>query len=324
MMRFFFVVAMLCLTLAGCGEVEWFPDSNLTPGVNDDVVVSPFSFTPRTNVTEGLQTSDPATITITGNGAAAISVSGAGSYRINGGFTTGNGSVRNGDQVVVQHNHPASAVQVVTTVTIADKSATFTTSTASSTDNVPAFTIAAKSNSVVGAEVTSDAITVALGGTTPVAISVANGSYSIGSAAFTTATGIVNNGDQVRVRHTAGAGRTVTTLTIGDRSATFVSNTTSVSAFTFNTLTDVPINTTQTSNVVTLTITGGSAPITVSSNDSSMYSINGRAFTADPGTVKNGEQVRVRHISGNTAGRAVSTTLTVGDKRADFITVTSN
>ena len=74
---------------------------------------------------------------------------------------------------------------------------------------------------------TSNTITVA-GLTTGAAISITGGEYQINSGSFTTATGTVNNGDTVTVRHTSsGAHSTAatTTLTIGGVSADFVSTT---------------------------------------------------------------------------------------------------
>jgi len=79
-----------------------------------------------------------------------------------------------------------------------------------------------------GALATSGSATVA-GINAPAAISVANGSYSIGcSGSFTTAAGSITNGQSVCVRHQAAgayATGTTTTLTIGGVAADFVSTT---------------------------------------------------------------------------------------------------
>ena len=322
---------MLCLTLAGCGDIEWFPDPNAIPGAGGGTLdVTPFSFTAKTNVTAGqVQTSDPVAISMTG-GPANISVDGGGSYKINSGeFTTADGTVNNGDQVTVQHTHTAGDAEVVTTVTIGEENGTFTSTTASAVINIPAFSFAAKTGTV-GAVTTSDSITIDLGSATSAPIRVADGEYRIGTGTFTTSPGTVNDGDTVTVRHTSAAGQTVSTLTIGSRSATFVSTTVVVAAFAFNpSQVTVPINTLQTSSSVALSITGGTAPISVattsnSTNGLSEYSINGAAFTSAAGTVKNGDQVRVRHKSFTVSGHSVTTELTVGGQKALFTSTTTS
>jgi hypothetical protein len=325
MIRFFFVMTMLCLTLAGCGDVEWFPDPGVIPGDGTVALdVTPFSFTAKTGVTAGqVQTSDPVVISMTG-GPAKISVDGGGRYKIDSGeFTIFDGTVSNGQQVTLEHTHAAGAVAQVTTVTIGEESGTFTSTTASAVIDIPVFSFPAKTGTA-GTLTTSDSIPISLGSATSAPIRVADGEYRIGTGEFTSLPGTVNAGQTVTVRHTSAAGQTVSTLTIGSRSATFVSNTPVVAAFSFNpSQVSVPINTLQTSSSVTLSITGGSAPISVAttsdvSNGLSEYSINGGAFTSSPGEVENGKQVRVRHRSFTVAGHSVTTQLTVGDKKATF------
>lgn len=331
MIRLFFAVAMLCLALAGCGGVEWFPEPTVIPGADGATLnVTPFSFAPKTKVTAGdVQTSDPVTISMTG-GPAKITVSTGGSYKINSGeFTSAEGTIKNSDQVTVRHTHTAAEVQVATTLTIGDESATFVSTTADSVTDVPAFTFTPKTNFTVGSEVISDGITVDLGSATSAPISVVNGQYSIGTAAFTSAAGTVNDGVTLRVRHTpTTTGQTVSTVTIGGRSATFVSTTVTVAAFTLNpSQVSAAVNSTQVAGV-TLSITGGTAPISVAttsnSTTTSEYSINGGIFTTAAGTVKNGDQVRVRHQASSISGRSVTTELTIGDKKALFTSTTTS
>lgn len=275
-------MTMLCLALAGCGGVEWFPEPTPVPGAGGTTLdVTPFTFPSKTSVTAGeVQTSVPVAISMTG-GPAKISVSAGGSYKINTGeFTSADGTINTGDQVTVQHTHTAGVEQVVTTLTIGEESATFISTTAASVVTVPAFTFAPKNNFTVGSAVASDSITVDLGGATSAPISIVNGQYSIGSGTFTSAPGTVNDGVSVRVQHTpTTTGQTVTTLTIGGTAGTFVSTTVTVAAFTFTpSQVNAAINTTQVSNSVPLTITGGSAPISVAttsnSTTTSEYSID--------------------------------------------------
>lgn len=323
-------MTMLCLTLAGCGDVEWFPDPKSVPGDTSTLNVAPFTIPSKTNVTAGgTQTSDAVTITMTG-GPASISVSAGGSYKINdNAFTTEAGTISNGQRVTVQHNHPAGVVQVVTTLTIGEESATFVSTTAAATDNVTQFTIAPKT-SFTAEPVVSDPITVAVNGPNAVAISVVNGQFSINSesaADFGSTARTVTNGAQVRVRRpTTTTGQSVATLTIGDKSATFVSSIVTIEPFSFTAVSNAPLNSLVSSNVVTLRISGGTAPISITAEESSQYQINGGDFTADPGLVKDGDQIRVRHRTRSVGGaqHAVNTTLTVGNRSATFTSISGS
>lgn len=285
--------------------------------------VTAFSFPARTNVTAGEQlTSAPVILTING-GSAPIRIT-AGTYQKNtGAFTNAAGTVVNGDQITLRHIHPPGVLQAVTTVTVGDKSATFTSTTIGTTSSVPAFSFAAKANVAGGSTQTSETITVTLAASEPITVqgeAAQTGEYRINDGAFTSAPGTVNSGDQVTVRHIAAAsGQTVTTLTIGDRSATFTSTTVpaTVAAFAFSpaSVTSFAVGATPASNPITVALTNGtSAPISVSGGT---YSINNGAFTATTGTVSNGNTVTVQAPAG-VAGQTSTITLTIGDKSATF------
>ncbi len=95
-----------------------------------------------------------------------------------------------------------------------------------------------------------------------------------------------------------------------------------VTAFSFTpgSVTGVATGSTQTSNTVTLAMDTANANISVSGGE---YSVNGGAFTSTAGTVVNGDTVAVRHTASSSAGTTVTTTLTVGDKRATFSSTTA-
>ncbi|MBJ6750557.1 hypothetical protein [Geomonas anaerohicana] len=69
-------------------------------------------------------------------------------------------------------------------------------------------------------------------------------------------------------------------------------------------------------------LTAATSPIKVSGAAGSTYSINGGAATSSDGTVKNGDKVTVTHKSATTLGTATTSTLTIGDKGADFVSTT--
>lgn len=198
---------------------------------------------------------------------------------------------------------------------------------------VTAFSFTPATGVAVGSTQTSNIVTLAISGD-PVAISVsgdASSQYSINAGTYTKAAGTVKNGDKVTVQHTASAtiGQTVTTtLTVGGQTATFSSTTggtVAVSAFTFPPSFNVLPSSLKTSEAVTLVISGGSAPISISGDASSLYSVNGAASTSLPGTVVNGDQVVVQHTTANGADETtVTSVLTVGDKSASYVTSTGN
>jgi hypothetical protein len=93
-------------------------------------------------------------------------------------------------------------------------------------------------------------------------------------------------------------------------------------SFSLNAQTGVPIGSQRTSDPITVagltTVTG----IGVSGAAGSSYSINGGAFSTQPGAVVNSDVVRVRHTSATTLGMQTTTTLFIGGVTADFVSTT--
>jgi hypothetical protein len=100
--------------------------------------------------------------------------------------------------------------------------------------------------------------------------------------------------------------------------------TTTVTAFSFvpAAVTDVALNSVQTSSAITVAITGASTSSTISVTGGS-YSIDGAAYKTESGTVNSGSKVTVQHTAGSTGGQKVTTTLTIGDKSAQFSSTTA-
>ena len=196
-----------------------------------------------------------------------------------------------------------------------------------------AFSPASVTGVAVGSTQTSSSVTLSVTGDSA-SISVsgdASSQYSVNGAGYTKTAGTVKNGDRVTVQHTASSipGQTVTTtLTVGAKSASFASTTSSASSvavFSFpgSPLFEVAPGVTRTSEPALIAISGGTAAISVSGDASSEYSVNGAAFTKTAATATNGDQVMVRHVTADGVNQTtVTTTLTVGDKSASFITTT--
>lgn len=211
-----FILSMFAMVIAGCGEVEWFPEtqrSATTPNT--------FYFTSVTGVSTGsTQTSNAITVAGIPSGSAPISVSGDSSsqYSINGGaYTKDAGTVNNSDKVTVRHTASSQAgTTVTTTLAIGDRSNDFK----STTKNVADITVA-KTAVPQSSFVTSDAIALnCVTGT--YTVSVSNGSYSFnGGVSFATDTQsiFIENGKEIYLRHfssgTSG-GQVTTTLTISN------------------------------------------------------------------------------------------------------------
>jgi hypothetical protein len=85
---------------------------------------------------------------------------------------------------------------------------------------------------------------------------------------------------------------------------------------------DVPASTLLLSGTVVVSAIDTPVGIGVGGDASSEYRINGSAYTALPGVVRNGDQVEVRHLSAAGANAATTTTLRVGNQTADFVSTT--
>ncbi|MES0328195.1 MAG: hypothetical protein ABUK13_08395, partial [Gammaproteobacteria bacterium] len=112
----------------------------------------------------------------------------------------------------------------------------------------------------------------------------------------------------------SGCGESVTT----DSSITTTTDTTP-DAFTFVDQTDVALSTVIESATITITGIDSASAISISGGE---YSIDSGAFTNLPGTVSNGQTVKVNHLSSATNATTVDTTLTIGGVSDIFSTTT--
>jgi len=305
--------------------------SDPTDVVFADTTPNAFTFTDVTGVAlSTVQTSNA--ITVSGiNGAPAISIVG-GEYELNSSGTWSSSSpttVANGDTVRVRHTSAATDLTAVnTTLTIGGISDTFTSTTGDTTPNV--FTFTDVTGVALSTVQTSTAITVS-GITAPAAISITactstSCEYAINGGTWTGASGTVNNGQTVQVRHTSAATPSTavnTTLTIGGVADTFTSTTlddTTPNAFTFTDVTGVALSTVQTSTAIT--VSGITIPTAISVVGGE-YEVNSSGtWSSSPTTVATGDTVRVRHTSAATPSTAVNTTLTIGGVADTFTSTT--
>jgi hypothetical protein len=288
-------------------------------------VQPPISIAP---VSDALVDSDIASapLLLTGlTGSLPISIVG-GTYAVNGGSpTTAPGTVRNGDQVVVRvRSSPRPGVTTSATLTIGIRSAVFSVTTAATPQPDP-FSFAPVSGAMPGSEVDS-AVVVLSGGFTAAPISISGGTYTVNGAAFTSASGMVRSGDQVRVRVRASSqanGTASATLSVGPRMATFTVTTaatvfvpiTTPDPFSFTPVVGAMPGARVLSNAIT--VTGINTPTTISVIGGE-YIVSGSAFVSTPGMVSNGATVQLQVTAPNAFAASTSATLTVGGVSATF------
>jgi hypothetical protein len=275
--------------------------------INANTNPTPFTFIAQNNVTPSRPvTSNP--ITVSGITAPApISIIG-GTYAINGGaFTAASGVVPNGASVVVQVLAAATpGTATSATLTIGNISAAFTVTTIVADTTPDPFSFRSILN--VPPAVTETSVPVTITGiNAPSPVSIAGGVYSISGGPFTSAAGIIQNGQTLTVqvvsaRQTDGTGVANASVTVGGVSATFTVTTydTVPTPFSFADASACRGGAgTVTSNPVTVSGITGPAAINVGSGGGSpaanaQYSINGGPFTSAPGIVTNGQSVTLQ------------------------------
>ena len=288
-------------------------------GTTPDTTPNAFSFNAQTDVPL-LSMVESNIVTISGiNSNATISISGSnGEYSLDGGttFTTTNGTVANGQQVIVrQTSSDQFSTQTDTTLTVGGVTGTFSVTTLAQDLDPDAFTFTDQTDVPRNDVRTSNSITVTnINDAAP--ISITGGEYAIDGGTFASTAGTINNGQSVVVRQTSSSNfstRTDAMLTIGTTSDTF-SVTTLVQdvdpdQFTFTDQANVARATLFTSNAITINGINDAAPVSIAGGE---YAIDGGTFTATPGTVANGQSIVVRQASSTNFSTTTDATLTVG------------
>ena len=187
------------------------------------------------------------------------------------------------------------------------------------------FNFTAQTDVALSSDATSPAVTItSISNNTPV--SITGGEYSIDGGAFTGAVGSINPGQTLTVRATTSGDfseQSLVNVTVGELTRTFSVTTlaqdTTPEAIAFTALTDAALNTNVTSNTVTITGINDAAPISI---ENGQYSINDGAFTAEAGTVSEGETVTVQVNTAEGFETPSAATLTVGDITSTFTATT--
>ncbi len=297
----------------------------------EDTTPEPFTFTDQTDVAlSTIVVSDQ--ITVTGiNSLAPISII-AGEYEINGSgtFTTEAGTVNVNDVIVVRQTSSASfSTSTAATLIIGGISDNFDVTTlADPSDIIPdPFSFIDQVDVAINTQIESAPVTIT-GINQLTAISITGGEYAINGGAFTSADGTIENDQTVVVRissSTEFATSSIATLTVGGVSDDFSVTTlqaddTTPDAFAFASLTNVPLISVQTSNMITVSGINAPSSISISAGE---YSINGTAFTSDAGTVSAGDEVVIRQTSSTEFQTETITILTIGGVSENFSVTTA-
>ena len=187
-----------------------------------------FIFIPVTNAPLSTMTESNA-ITVSGiNASTTINIS-AGEYAINGGsYISANSTVNNGDTVAVRQTSSAffSTLNQVR-LTIGDVSAPFNVTTLAD-QNI--FGFLNRNNVATNTVIKSNSILIS-GVNEPAIISISNGQYSIDGGEYTSASGIISNGQVLTLQKTSSSQlstQTDTSLTVGDITDTFTVTTSAI------------------------------------------------------------------------------------------------
>ncbi|MEM7292890.1 MAG: M12 family metallo-peptidase [Pseudomonadota bacterium] len=303
----------------------------------DDTVPDSFSFDAQDDVDLN-QILISNTVVISGINTQTLVTVSNGEYSVNNGaFGSQNGFIQNGSSVRVRHTSSGQElIATTTTLTVGSVAAAFTSTTRAAPppppDTTPdPFQFSDQVGVEVSSTITSDNVTVA-GIDAATEISVTGGSYSVNSGAFTSSSGNVLNGDRVRIRHTSSGAfltRVDTTLNIGGVSDVFSSITrdappppppdNSPDSFSFTTLVDVETGSELVSNTIVISGINTATAISIFNGE---YSVNGAAFTANSGTVEEGDSLRVRQIAAATPSTSTITQIQIGDFSTGFESIT--
>jgi hypothetical protein len=181
------------------------------------------------------------------------------------------------------------------------------------------FTFDGVQSAALSTTYTSNTVTIS-GIETSVTVQASNGAQtSVNGGTFSTANKTISNGQTLRVRMVSSGNYNTaktTTVQVGSSSATWTITTLTEPAqipntFSFNDVQDAGLNTTITSNQVTITGITQSVPVSAPTNGFES-SVNGGTFSTAAKTITNGQTLRLRYTTTGNTGETASTIITVG------------
>ena len=185
-------------------------------------------------------------------------------------------------------------------------------------------------NDVIDAELSTmyeSNIVLISGITAPIPMSITGGEYSFDGVIWSSASVLVSNDTEVRVRRLSSSLYSTTVsvvLTTGSYSDSYDIKTKediTPDPFSFAAITDAELSTQYVSELLTLSGVNVPVPISIVGGE---YSVNGGAFTSVAGTISNGQTFQVRRTSSSAYVTEVTATLTISDTSAIFSITTRN
>lgn len=263
-------------------------------------------------VMEGLEIASPIAI-------------GNGEYSIDGApFTSEFGYIYNGQSLRVRLKTSISySVLNILLLELGGKAFTFSVTTRRAPDQSPdALVFNTVENAQLNEVYVSNSVQVK-GIDTATQVSIQNGEYSINGGEFARQSGTVNNNDLIRIRTTTPDAlntSTISTLLVGDKSATYTVITKSEydltpNSFLFNAASNKKLETDVDSEEIT--VEGIDRPVPIRINNG-LYSINGGDFTSVEGQVAEGDKVKLRLTTGRQFGHLHQATVYIGDVSRSF------
>ncbi|UTJ05774.1 putative Ig domain-containing protein [Arcobacter roscoffensis] len=193
----------------------------------EDTVPNEFTIDNSANTKVALSDEITTTINVAGiNATTPISVQN-GQYSINSGdFTSENGTVQNGDAVVVKHTSSSeNLTKTVTTVNIGGITSNLVSYTKAADDTKPnSFSFSINEGVEPGRVIESEAVTIK-GINTDTNVSVTDGEININNTGWTTS-GTITNGQTLKVRHETSPSndtKVESEITVGDFVTKFIS-----------------------------------------------------------------------------------------------------
>lgn len=262
-----------------------------------------------------------------------ISISGGEYSKDNGlSWLSTDGKIKNGDSLQLRllttadYSHKNEASVIIAGVEI-DFNVQTEDEEVINDSKIANFEFEARLNIDLNTEVESNEVVIK-GINTDTKIAITNGTYSINSAAYTSAEGIVKLGDTLKVKHTTSSSefsnKKVSTLTFGENDNEIVTLFKSYTKaqdknpdeFSFTSKYDTGLDI-DFDSFTPITISGISGDVKISVVNGK-YSINGSDYVSSEGIVNVNDEVSVQHHSSIENNTKTSSSLIVGKKIANF------
>jgi hypothetical protein len=268
------------------------------------------------------------TVTAYGNGTVSVSVSGAGNPQIsiNGGVWTTSGTLTAHQTIAIRQTSPATALATNTaTLTIGSDQVTWSVTT------LPQLSLGLTNVTGAGLNLLTTSNTATTSGTSGTHSIYTSGSgdgqISIGGGTWTTS-GNLTTGQTIAARITSSSifsdtkSVDIACDACGGRVGRWTVTTGTMSIPAFASVTNASVNTVYTSNIVTVTGTAASAPLTVGGTGTQI-SINGGAWVTS-GTISPGQTLQVRFTSSASAGTTAYAYVYYGQFSTSFAVTTGS